>query len=81
MANIAKIQKALFPHIPKIDPSIPFTKRSCIPLISNFCQYPCIPKNPLRASILCLKVVLILANSADPDEMQHDATFYQGLHC
>ena len=27
-----------------------------------------------------LKVVLILANSADPDEMQHYAAFYLGLH-
>ena len=24
---------------------------------------------------------MILANSADPDEMQHDAAFYLGLHC
>ena len=23
----------------------------------------------------------ILANSEDPDEMQHNAAFYQGLHC
>ena len=22
-----------------------------------------------------------LANSEDPDEMQHDAAFHQGLHC
>ena len=22
-----------------------------------------------------------LANSADPDEMQHNAAFHQGLHC
>ena len=22
-----------------------------------------------------------LANSDDPDEMQHDAAFHQGLHC
>ena len=22
-----------------------------------------------------------LANSEDPDEMQHNATFHQGLHC
>ena len=26
-------------------------------------------------------VVLILANSADPDEMQQYAAFHQGLHC
>ena len=26
-------------------------------------------------------VVLILANSADPDEMQHDVAFHLGLHC
>ena len=30
---------------------------------------------------LSLKVVLILANSADPDEMQHYAAFHLGLHC
>ena len=30
---------------------------------------------------LSLKVVLILANSADPDEMQHIAAFHLGLHC
>ena len=24
---------------------------------------------------------LILANSADPDEMQHNAAFHLGLHC
>ena len=28
---------------------------------------------------LALKIVLILANSADPDEMQHHAAFH--LHC
>ena len=31
MANIPKIQKALYPHIPKIDPGIPFTKISLYP--------------------------------------------------
>ena len=30
---------------------------------------------------LSLKIVLILANSADPDEMQHDAAFHLGLYC
>ena len=30
---------------------------------------------------LSLKAVLILANSADPDEMQHYAAFHLGLHC
>ena len=30
---------------------------------------------------LSLKVVKILANSADPDEMQHHAAFHLGLHC
>ena len=30
---------------------------------------------------LSLKVVLILAKSADPDEMQHNAAFHLGLHC
>ena len=31
--------------------------------------------------LLSLKIVLILGNSADPDEMQHDAAFHLGLHC
>ena len=30
---------------------------------------------------LYLTVVLILANSADPDEMQHTAAFHLDLHC
>ena len=30
---------------------------------------------------LSLKIVFILANSANPDEMLHDATFHLGLHC
>ena len=30
---------------------------------------------------LLLKIVLILANSADPDEMPPDAAFHLGLHC
>ena len=28
-----------------------------------------------------MKIVLILTNSADPDEMQHNAAFHLGLHC
>ena len=31
--------------------------------------------------LLSLKVVFILANTADPDEMQHNAAFHLGLHC
>ena len=34
-----------------------------------------------RSTVLSLKVVLILANSPDPDEMQHYAAFHLGLHC
>ena len=30
---------------------------------------------------LFLKIVLILANSADPDEMPLHAAFHQGQHC
>ena len=30
---------------------------------------------------LPLEIVLILANSEDPDEMQHNAAFHLGLHC
>ena len=29
---------------------------------------------------MSLKIVSILANSADPDEMQHYAAFHLGLH-
>ena len=30
---------------------------------------------------MSLEIVLILTNSADPDEMQCDAAFHMGLHC
>ena len=30
---------------------------------------------------LSLKIVLILANSEDPDEMPHYVAFHLGLHC
>ena len=30
---------------------------------------------------LPMAVVLILANSADPDEMQHNAAFHLEIHC
>ena len=30
---------------------------------------------------LSLKIDLVLANSADPDEMPHYAAFHLGLHC
>ena len=30
---------------------------------------------------MSLKLVFILANSADPDEILHNATFHLGLHC
>ena len=53
MANIPQFQKALYLHIPKIDPSIPYPfkylqKISHIPL--SFGQYPCIPKKPSMTS-------------------------------
>ena len=39
-------------------------------------------QNLLKNNVfLSLKVVLILPNSADPDEMQHYAAFHLGLHC
>ena len=31
-------------------------------------------------AFLSLKIVFILANSADPDEMPHKAAFHLGLH-
>ena len=30
---------------------------------------------------LSLKILFILANCADPDEMLHDAAFHLGFHC
>ena len=33
------------------------------------------------SKILSLKIVFVLANSVDPDEMPHYATFHLGLHC
>ena len=32
-------------------------------------------------AFLSLKIHFVLANSADPDEMQHYVAFHQGLHC
>ena len=32
-------------------------------------------------ALLSMKVVLIIANREDPDEMQHYAAFHLGLHC
>ena len=54
MANIPKIQKALYSHIPKIDPSIPYPFKYLqkYPVfLKVFGQYPCIPKNPSGASL------------------------------
>ena len=30
---------------------------------------------------LSLKIIFVMANSVDPDEMQHDVTFHLVLHC
>ena len=34
-----------------------------------------------KLSLFSLKIVLVLAKSADPDEMQPYAAFHLGLHC
>ena len=31
--------------------------------------------------ILSLKIIFVLANSVDPNEMPHNAAFHLGLHC
>ena len=36
---------------------------------------------PTKIELLSLEIVLILANSVDPDEMPHYAAFHLGLHC
>ena len=35
----------------------------------------------IRIVFLSLKIVFVLANSVDPDEMLHHAAFHLGLHC
>ena len=37
-------------------------------------------KGPGIFSKLSIKIMLIIVNSADPDEMQHYAAFHLGLH-
>ena len=62
MANIPKIQKALYPQIPKIDLSIlyPFKYLQKYPIsLYVFGQYPCIPKNTSRASLLPLVIIIM----------------------
>ena len=51
MVNVPKIQKVLYPHIPKFDPSIPhpFKYLQRYPVfLQVFGQYPCIPKKPFQ---------------------------------
>ena len=38
-------------------------------------------KFPNKGVFQCLKMVFILANSADPNEMPHFAAFHLGLQC
>ena len=36
---------------------------------------------PQNITFLSLKIALVLANTVDPDEMQHIVAFQLGLHC
>ena len=36
---------------------------------------------PTKIKFISLNIVLILANSEDPNEMQHYAAFHWSLHC
>ena len=36
---------------------------------------------PNKIAFLSLKIVFVLANSVDPDEMPHYVAFHLGLHC
>ena len=38
-------------------------------------------KFPNYVAFQSLRIVFILENSADPDEMQYSAAFHLGLHC
>ena len=46
-----KFRKHCIPNIPKIDPCIPYPFKY-LQKYPVFGQYPCIPKNPSRASII-----------------------------
>ena len=37
--------------------------------------------NNKKNVFFCLKIIFTFTNSVDPDEMQHNAAFHQGLHC
>ena len=51
------------------------------PSVSSQALYHWATVLPNYDVFLSLKVVLILVNSADPDDMQHYAAFHMGLHC
>ena len=37
--------------------------------------------NKKKSVFCCLKILITLTNSIDPDEMPHYAAFHLGLHC
>ena len=49
------------------------------PLVSSQALKHCAPK--INYVLQSLNIVIILTNSAGPDEMQHNAAFHLGLHC
>ena len=47
--------------------------------MSTHCVLECVSGRTIRERSGSVKIVFILANSADPDEMQHYAAFHLGL--
>ena len=45
------------------------------------CTYLGMSGYNLKKNVFCLKIFFTFTNSVDPDEMQHNAAFHQGLHC
>ena len=64
MGNIPKIQRALYPHIHKIDPNTPYPFKYLqkYPVSLFFCQYPCIPKTPSRATVWAINILYLSYN-------------------
>ena len=66
MANIPKIKIVLYPHFPKIDPSIPYPFKYLQKYPASlyvFGQYPRIPKNPSRAPMWHFIGATLFANT------------------
>ena len=52
------------------------------PILIQYVELSILPvKIYISLLFLCLKIVFIVVNNADPDEMLPYVAFHQGLHC